>query len=595
MRITRCKGGTISWGIIVLVFLLTSQLSAIGFAQSGGLITTVVGNGTAGFSGDGDRATSAQVRGPVGMAFDSEGSLYFADSENHRIRKVTRDGYISTMAGNGTAGYGGDGGPATSAQLDYPEGIAFDSAGNLYIADFYNSHVRKVTPKGVISTVANIFAAYDLAFDKGGNLYVAQAVTWDDSSRVYKITPAGQQSVVAGGVESTIPPREGEDAASVCLSDVSGIAIDSAGDLLIATPAWERILKVTPDGKIHIVAGGGNQGLGDGGPAIAAQLTPSGLAVDAQGIIYAGDLGSYSRTTRALIRKVTPDGIISTIAGKGTIGYSGDGGPAISAELASPADVALDSSGNLYIADYGNQRIRKVASPSPSYFPQLALGGGWSALFTFTNTGSAEASGNLILRDSRGNPFLVRGQWSDTRGTENAANPGSSFTFSIPPGGSISLLATAADLSDTKKTGWAQLETTGNSIAGMATFEHAVGLKTDSMVIIPHSTPIQLGVIPVDIDSSSGKQLAYAIANPGAQAISINLVLIAQDGTVVNDSVAVNLGPGGQIARYLLQDLRLDKFKGSLVLRGQNGQTFVAIGLLDKQGLFAAISLVKSE
>jgi len=579
--------------IVGIVFFCVALLTANGFTQSGGLISPVAGNGKAGLSGDGGPATAAQINQPEGIAVDAAGNLYIADTYNHRIRKVTHDGVISTVAGNGTPGYSGDGGPATSAQLNDPAGVALDSAGNLYIAEHYFGHIRKVTPGGVISTIASIYASYKITFDKSGNLYVAQAMGWDNTSRVYRITPAGVTSLVAGGVESEGPPLEGDQATSVCLGQVHGVAIDPSGDLLIASSRG-YILKVTPNGKIHIVAGGGTNNPGDGGSALAAQLTPFGLAVDAQGNIYTADW----HLTHARIRKVTPDGIIRTIAGKETKGYSGDGGPAVSAEFNNPWDVALDSSGNLYIADRDNQRIRRVENVSPTgittYFPQIAVGNGWSTLFTFVNTGLLEVSGNLITRDPQGNPLRISGELTDSSGTTRPAQVASSFSFVIPPGGTIFLFATAPD--DSMKIGWAQLDSFGSSINAMVTYERTVSANTDSIVSVAQSQPIQLAAIPVDIDNSSGKQLAYAIANPNSRAISINLALIAQDGTVLDGSVSIKLGPGEQIARNLSQDLAfpnlLSEFRGSLVFRSQDGQKFVMFALLGKRGQFSAIPLI---
>ncbi len=577
--------------LLVICFIMSTGLTVIAGDSVPEVITTVAGNGTAGFSGDGGPALLAQINVSFGMAFDSAGNLYFSDSD--RIRRVTRDGYISTVAGNGIAGHSGDGGPATQARLRSPAGISLDATGNLYITEFYyeGGYVRKVTTDGVIQTIAHIDGASRVALDKEGNLYIAQTrVVYPGF--VYKIATDGSQSIVAGAAGAP-PPQEGDNATSISLGGdgsaiwCTGIAIDPDGDLLFAT--HERIFRVMPDGRIHIVAGGGDQAPGEGGPATAAKISPRGLAVDAQGNVFTAD--------GARIRKVTIDGRISTVAGNGTVGYSGDGGPALSAALNDPRNVALDASGNLYIADSGNQRIRKVDGVgvvgSTSYFPQVAVGDGWSTLFTFTNTGSAEASGLLTLKDSQGNPLLVRGQWGNSAGTED---PASSFRFSVPSGGSISLLATVADIADTRRTGWAQLETAGSPVSGMVSYEHAVDSITDSIVSIPCSQPIQLAVIPVDADSSSGKQPAYCIVNPGSQSISINLSLIADDGTVRGNSIRMTLGPGEQVARYpFLQDVALDQFKGSLVIRAESGRKFLTIGLFEKQGLFASIPLAKIE
>jgi prepilin-type N-terminal cleavage/methylation domain-containing protein len=287
-------------------------------ATMAGIITTFVGNGTGGYSGDGGPATSANLFYPYGVAVDSSGNLYIADYYNNRIRMVTAStGIITTVAGNGTEGYSGDGGPATSAELNNPTKSAVDSSGNLYIADYGNQRVRMVTAStGIITTVAgNGTAGYS---------------------------------------------GDGGAATSAELWGPYGVAVDSSGNLYIVEIWNFRIRKVTAStGIITTVAGNGTSGYsGDNGAATSAELwTPYGVAVDSSGNLYIADYGNNR------IRKVTAStGIITTIAGNGTAGYSGDGGPATSAKLHSPTGSAVDSSGNLYISEYGNNRIRKVTA-----------------------------------------------------------------------------------------------------------------------------------------------------------------------------------------------------------------------------------------
>jgi uncharacterized protein (TIGR03437 family) len=297
---------------------------------SNGVITTVAGNGTQGFSGDNGPATSAQLALPEGIAVDSAGSVYIADRNNHRIRKVS-GGVITTVAGNGTQGFSGDNGPATSAELDYPEGVAVDSAGNLYIADTYNARVRKVSG-GVITTVAGDGT---VGFS-GDNIAATSA----------QLVPAA-------------------------------VVVDSAGNLYVADNYNNRVSKVS-NGVITTVAGDGAPGFsGDNGPATSAILGyPEGLAVDSSGNLYIADWGNNR------IRRVS-NGVIATVAGSGTGGFSGDNGPATSAELWSPQGVAVDSAGNVYIADNDNNRIR-ILTPSgarctysvtPASLQAPALGG----------------------------------------------------------------------------------------------------------------------------------------------------------------------------------------------------------------------------
>jgi hypothetical protein len=319
-------------GILVVI-----ELSSPGFAQSVGMIIAVAGNGIPGFSGDGGPAVSAQFNGE-GVAIDSAGNLYIADTQNHRVRKVTQDGVINTVAGNGIGGYSGDGGLAVSAELHCPTRVAVDSAGNLYIADYWNSCVRKVTPDGVISTIVEIPFAYFVATDSAGNVYVAD-LPWRPFAQVLKVTPEGRMSIVAYlGTDTFLP---------------SGLAVDLAGNIYVS--GTDRILKVTADGLISTIAGGGTQNPEDGKPATSVRLMPYALAVDSQGSIYTSDCSGNS--PHPPILKVTPDGEIRVVVPSGDLGYSGDGGPAISAQLGWASDIAVDRMGNLYIADL---RIRKI-------------------------------------------------------------------------------------------------------------------------------------------------------------------------------------------------------------------------------------------
>jgi len=342
-----------------------------------GVISTIAGNGTVGFSGDGGPAISAQL-GAASVAVDAAGNLFLADAGNNRIRKVTPDGMISTVAGNGTEGFNGDGGPATSAQLFYPDSVAVDAAGNLFIGDSLNNRIRKVTPDGAISTAAGkeisgvsgdggpaTSAQLDhplgVAVDAAGNLFIADY----SNNRVREVTPDGLISTAAGNGAQGFS-GDGGSATSAQLNKPRGVAVDAVGNLFIADTGNNRIRKVTPDGVISTVAGIGTDGFsGDGGPATSAQLgNPLGVAIDAAGNLLISASSSTGDRTRPWrgdrIRKVTPDGVISTVAGKEISGFSGDGGPATSAGLSVPESMAVDAVGNLFIADTGNNRIRKV-------------------------------------------------------------------------------------------------------------------------------------------------------------------------------------------------------------------------------------------
>jgi uncharacterized protein (TIGR03437 family) len=331
---------------------------------SNGNITTVAGNGTAAWSGDGGPATSASLQNPRALTVAGNGDLYIADSANFVVRKVSGE-TITTVAGNGYGGFLGDGGPATLATLSYPSGVASDSAGNLYIADYYRGRIRKVSG-GTISTVAGngqdgfagdggpgFSAALNypsrVVADTSGNIYIADQL----NNRVRKLSSGTITTVAGSGTEGF--SGDASPATSASLNYPWGVAVDSSGNLYIADDFNNRIRKVSA-GKITTVAGNGNYGFsGDGGPATSSSLSnPQDVAVDSSGNLYIADLWNQR------IRKVTPNGLITTVAGNGTAGFSGDGGPATSASLNHPASVAIDVAGNLFISDNNNHRVRKV-------------------------------------------------------------------------------------------------------------------------------------------------------------------------------------------------------------------------------------------
>ncbi|HYG76997.1 MAG TPA: DVUA0089 family protein [Planctomycetota bacterium] len=300
-----------------------------------GAITTLAGNGVAGYSGDGGKAKNASLNFPTGLAIDSNGDIYIADRNNHVVRVLKTDAttkrvYISTVAGNGTAGFSGDNGPALNAQLNVPNALALDGNGNLYIVDRNNHAVRRVVlSTGIISTIAGRGVAG--SFGEG---------------------------VLATGALFNDPRGITANASALYIGD-SGNHVVRRIDLATG------IIKIVA-GKMGVPTGADQtttDALGDNGPAIQATLdTPNGLAIDSMGNLYIAEFGdSQSNGYNACrIRKIDANGIITTVAGNGDIGFSGDKGPAIGASLSFPTGIAVDAAGNLYISDFGNSRIRKV-------------------------------------------------------------------------------------------------------------------------------------------------------------------------------------------------------------------------------------------
>ncbi len=365
-----------------LSLLIAATLLA--YSSFGQIITTIAGNHIAGYSGDGGPATAAKIDRPADVALDHSGNIYFTDYGNNRIRKINAAGIITTVVGTGTAGYSGDGGPATAAKLYIPCGMIFDSSDNLYFCDYGNYAVRKVDASGVISTVAGngsdgfsgdggpaTAARIDagrIAFNKSGDLFLADY----HNNRVRMVNTSGIISTVAG-TGGTGYSGDGGPATAAQIYVVTDVKFDAAGNMLITDQYNNCIRKVDTSGIITTIAGHGPIGYtGDLGPATAATLFyPSTAVADDSGNIFIDD--SYNN----VVRKVNTSGIISTVAGTGGSGFSGDGGLALSATFSQPWEVTVACS-NLYIADAFNNTVRKVENfsgmPAISGGPMVGLG-----------------------------------------------------------------------------------------------------------------------------------------------------------------------------------------------------------------------------
>ena len=344
-------------------------------ADQNNIITTIAGNGSSGFSGDGGLATEASLRNPEALAVGPDGSVYILDEDNDRIRKVDSAGIITTVAGNGNSGFSGDGGFAINAAIEDAEGIAVGHDNSLYIANDDYHRIRKVDPNGIITTMAGTGVS---GFSGDGGLAInawlndphAVAVADDctvyiadtNNNRIRRIGPDGIITTVAGnGIDGD--SGDGGPAILAALDHPRGIAIADNGDLYIADTDNHRIRRVDSRGVITTVAGNGiRQFSGDGGLATLASLkNPESVAIAPDGSLYISDESSDR------IRRVAPNGMITTIAGDGTLGDQGDGGAATAAPVEDPEGIALGPDGSLYIANDDYHRIRKVSAPLPKF------------------------------------------------------------------------------------------------------------------------------------------------------------------------------------------------------------------------------------
>jgi sugar lactone lactonase YvrE len=454
---------------------------------AGGDITRIAGNSRTGFSGDGGPATSAALDAPAAVAVDRDGNVLIVDAGNQRVRRVSQDGTISTVAGGGAAVLG-DGGSATSGQLNYPTSIAVDAAGNLFIGEL--GRVRRVTPDGIITTVAGggpnpprdgapatevrLSTVFGVAVDAAGNLFIGDSLIDPDSdfysypirkvtpdgtlttlaplagccfasltvdaagnlfvplnSNIWKISPQGTQTVVAGNGAYGPPSGDGRPATQAQLNGPRAVAMDAAGDLVIADNIGRNIRIVTPDAIIRTLAlipALAPLSSGDGGPATMADLQlavaglsyQSGLAADAAGNLYIAETAAHR------VRKISPEGTITTVAGIGGPRCTsqsdcrplGDGGPATNAALSYPTGIAVDGAGDVFIADTGNARVRRV---SPNGIITTYAGNGNAPAWPSHSVGDGGPATGAPLNvqslafDSAGNLLISEGNLADVR------------------------------------------------------------------------------------------------------------------------------------------------------------------------------------
>ncbi len=448
-----------AFGVSVMWLLLS-----VSPVQSQGTIATIAGNGSPAFAGDGGRATAAALNHPCGLVTDSAGGIYIADTDNARIRRVSSSGIISTVAGDGVPGASGDGGPALNASLSDVTGVALDAAGNLYFGDASNRRVRKVTPGGIISTVAGtgmqgfsgdggpatkatLNRPTFVVVDPAGNLYITDT----SNQRIRRVDLNGTITTIAGNGVAGFS-GDGGLAADASLMFPLGMAMDSIGNLYVADANNHRVRKIGLGGVITTVAGNGLESFsGDLGPATSASLNyPEDVAIDRAGNLFIADSGNNR------IRKVDPSGVISTIAGTVLNGFSGDGGPSVEAVLNFPWALATDAAGDVYIADRMNSRIRKI-SPG-RIISHLANGLGWKTTILLVNADTHTASFTLNFWADNGSPLVLPlGQDGTTASVSGTIAPGQLRVIE------------SSGLGSAIVEGWAEL-VTSDSIGGVGIF-----------------------------------------------------------------------------------------------------------------------------
>ena len=327
-----------------------------GSINNGGVVTTLAGSSTAGFA-DGT-GSAAQFDAPKAVAVDSSGTVYVADWGNVRIRKITPAGAVTTLAGSSTAGFAD--GTGSAAQFNSLYGITVDTAGTVYVADGYNHRIRKITPAGVVTTLAGSStpgfadgtggaAQFNAPFGVSVDASGTVYVADTSNHRIRKITPAGVVTTLAGF--GTLGFADGTGSAAQFNSPF-GVSVDASGTVYVADTNNNRIRKITPAGVVTTLAGSGTPGFADGTGSAAQFYAPNGITVDTAGTVYVAD--SYNHS----IRKITPAGVVTTLTGSAIPGFADGTGSA--AQFRYPRGITVDTAGTVYVADSSNYRIRKI-------------------------------------------------------------------------------------------------------------------------------------------------------------------------------------------------------------------------------------------
>ena len=376
------------------VALATAAQAPIISLSPGDTINTVAGTGVQGFSGDGGAAISAELANPFSMAADAAGNVYVADRDNHRVRRIDTNGNITTVAGNGEQGFFGDGGLATSATLNTPTAVAVDASGNIYIADSNNNRIRVIangnintfagngtagySGDGAAATSASLYTPRGVAVDANGVVYIA-----DTNNHVVRKVSGGTISTIAGNAEQQGFYGDNGTASSAGLDTPTGVAVDATGKVYVADSNNHRV-RLLSGATLSTFAGNGTAAYsGDGGAATSAAIAfPLGVSLDAMGNIFVADSNNH------VIRRVGSTGTIATIAGEGEQGFFGDAGGPNAAVLDTPSGV-LPLNGNVFIADLNNQRIRSTTATLLMFANQIVGTQSPVQTVTVTNSGNA--------------------------------------------------------------------------------------------------------------------------------------------------------------------------------------------------------------
>jgi len=497
-----------------------------------GTISTVAGGATSGSSGDGSAAVGALLGAPQGTAIDSAGNIYIADTANNKVRMISAaTGKINTIAGTGTAGSLGDGAAATAAQLASPKAVAVDSAGNVYIADTGNHRIQMVSAQtGFISTIAGtgvsgfggdgsaasaaqLASPAGVAVDAAANIYIADT----GNNRIRRIGALSGLITTIAGTGTATYTGDGAAATAATLNAPAGVWADSSGTIYIADTLNHAVRAINPaTGFITTVAGTGTLGYtGDGAAATAAKLdAPAGVTTDAAGNIYIADTGNNAI-------RIVAAGTITTAAGTGSSGFGGDGGASSIATLQSPHGVALDALGRIYIADTGNNRLREVdvTAASLAFSPQIVQTTSTAKTVSIVNTGNT----TLTLTN-----ITVTGAFASTAASTCVASSSAvpATTTTLAPGAVCTLSLTFSPTLATSTTGTVTITNSGVgaaktiALSGTGLPAQTNGPQTITFAALPN---VQYGTAPITLNASasSGLPVSYAVTGPATLAGSV--------------------------------------------------------------------------